>query len=135
MLPPGLNAGGSAASLSAVVPGRTPSSVSTVTAPLRAGTVTGTISAASRPSLIAAAALAWDSAAKASWSARLMPSPVWSRSVAAPMEMPSNPQMRPSRSRASASVAAPYLMPLRLPGSRWGAFVIDSVPPATTISL
>jgi hypothetical protein len=58
MLPFSLNAGGSAASLSAVVPGRTPSSVSTVTAPLRAGTLTGTISSARRPSLIAAAARA-----------------------------------------------------------------------------
>jgi hypothetical protein len=54
IVPSSLKAGGSKASLSAVVPGRTPSSVSTVTLPPRAGTVTGTISSASRPSLIAA---------------------------------------------------------------------------------
>ena len=34
----------------------------------------------------------------------------------------------------STSVASPYLKPLRDPGSRCGALVMDSMPPATTIS-
>jgi hypothetical protein len=49
--------------------------------------------------------------------------------------MPSNPHTRASWSSASATGTLPYLIPARLPGSRRGAFVIDSVPPATTISL
>ena len=57
-----------------MVPGRTPSSVSTTTgSPLRWGTVTATISSANRPSLVAAAAFSWEAAAKASWRSRLMP--------------------------------------------------------------
>ena len=51
------NAGFSPASDSIVVPGRTPSSVSTrIGSPLRWGMLTGTISSAKRPSLIALAA-------------------------------------------------------------------------------
>ena len=34
----------------------------------------------------------------------------------------------------SLSVTSPYLKPSRLLGSRWGALVIDSWPPATTTS-
>ena len=35
---------------------------------------------------------------------------------------------------ASSSSAEPYLKPVRAPGSRCGAPVIDSIPPATTMS-
>jgi hypothetical protein len=69
--------------------------------------VTGTISSASRPALIAADARACDSAANASWSGRAIPNRAWSRSVAAPIEIPSNPQISASLSSASISTAAP----------------------------
>ena len=107
MAPPSLNAGGRAASRSRVVSGRTPSSSSMRTSPPRPDTVTGTISSASRPALIAAADLACDSAANASWSCRGIPKRAWSRSVAAPIEIPSNPQISASLSSASMSTAAP----------------------------
>jgi hypothetical protein len=59
---------------SVVVPGRTPSSVSTRSgSPLRWGTATGTISASRRPSLMAAAARSCDFTATSSWAARLIP--------------------------------------------------------------
>ena len=71
MVPSLSKAGFSAASDSAVVPGRTPSSTSTRSgSPLRWGTCTGTISSARRPSLAAAAAFSWLAAAKASWRSR-----------------------------------------------------------------
>ena len=68
-------AGRSLPSDSAVVSGRTPSSVSTTSgSPLRWGTLTGTISSANFPSLMAAAARSWERAPKASWRSRDTPS-------------------------------------------------------------
>ncbi len=46
----------------------------------------------------------------------------------------SKAQNRASWAIESSSVAEPYLMPARLPGSTCGALVMDSMPPATTIS-
>jgi hypothetical protein len=46
----------------------------------------------------------------------------------------SNAQNRPSCAIESITCEPPYLTPLRSPGSRWGALVMDSMPPATTIS-
>jgi hypothetical protein len=40
----------------------------------------------------------------------------------------------PSSAIESTSSAEPYLIPLRAAGSRCGALVIDSIPPATTMS-
>jgi hypothetical protein len=58
--------------LSAVVPGRTPSSFSImIGSPLRWGTDTVTISSAKRPSLMAAAARSWLAAANSSCAWRL----------------------------------------------------------------
>ena len=63
-VPPGRNAGRSAASRSSVVSGRGCSSVSTTAgAPRGRGIVTGTISSANRPAPIAAAARCWLSSA------------------------------------------------------------------------
>jgi len=60
MVPALSKAGRSEPRDSAVVPGRTPSSVSTtIGSPLRWGTSTATISSARRPSLMAAAAFSW----------------------------------------------------------------------------
>ena len=72
-VPSFLKAGFSLASVSAVVPGRGYSSVSTSFAsPFFCGTGTGTISSLKRPSRMAASARAWLSAAKASCSSRAM---------------------------------------------------------------
>jgi hypothetical protein len=46
----------------------------------------------------------------------------------------SNAQNSPSWAIESRSLASPNLVPSRDFGSRCGAFVIDSIPPATTIS-
>ena len=64
------NEGRSRARSSTVTPGRTCSSVSTVTVPLRPGTATGTICSLKYPAAAAAAARRWLSTASASWSAR-----------------------------------------------------------------
>ena len=67
------NAGRRPPSDSGVVPGRTPSSVSTMTgSPLRCGIETGVISSAKRPSFCAAAARSWLFAASSSCCARVM---------------------------------------------------------------
>ena len=101
-------AGLSAPSDSAVVPGRTPSSVSTSSgSPLRWGTWTGTISSAKRPSLAAAAAFSWLAAAKASWRSREMPTLALWCSVESPMAMWSNESVRPSYIMESTSVPSP----------------------------
>ena len=52
----------------------------------------------------------------------------------APIEMCSNGSESPSRSIESTICAEPYLTPVRPLGSRCGARVIDSIPPATTTS-
>ena len=70
-VPPVLNAGLSAASASAEVSGRGCSSRSTtVDAPLRPATVTGTSWPSNRPASMAATARRWLSSAKASWRSR-----------------------------------------------------------------
>ena len=108
MVPSLVKAGLSAASDSAVVPGRTPSSVSTRSgSPLRWGTCTGTISSASRPSLIAAAAFSWLAAAKASWRSRETPTFSLCCSVESPMAMWSKASVRPSNIMESTSAPSP----------------------------
>ncbi len=136
MLPFLSNAGLSPPSDSAVVPGRTPSSVSTTSgSPLRWGTSTGTISSAKRPSLMAAAAFSWLAAANVSWRSRETFAEFWlCCSVERPIAMWSNESVRPSYIIESTRVPSPRRNPARAPGSRWGACVMDSMPPATTIS-
>ena len=135
IVPSAANAGRSALSPSAVVSGRTPSSWSNTTgSPRRCGTGTPAISPASRPSLIAVAARWCDWAENSSCSARLIPSLALCRSVSSPMGEWSNASVRPSRAIASSSSMEPYLCPARDPGSRCGAPVMDSMPPATTTS-
>ena len=67
IVPSGENAGRRRPRDSVVVSGRTPSSVSTTIVPLRWVIVTGTISSASVPALIAAHARSWLLAARSSW--------------------------------------------------------------------
>ena len=93
----------------------------------------GSISSASTPE--ASCARAWDRAAKASWSSRLTStSPVLQPSVRAPMAWSLNTSHKPSKAIESTRAVLPYLKPARAPGSRCGAWVIDSIPPATTTS-
>ncbi len=135
IVPSGVKAGRSPPSASAVVSGRMPSSASKMTgSPRRCGTGTPTISLASRPSLAAAAARWWERAANSSCSARPMPSRVLCRSVSSPIGDWSNASVSPSRAMLSSISTEPYLYPDRAPGSRCGAPVMDSMPPATTTS-
>ena len=63
-----------------------------------------------------------------------MSSPALCRSVDSPIATWSKASVSPSYAIASTSCTGPYLKPCREPGSRCGAPVIDSIPPATTIS-
>ena len=92
-----------------MVPGRTPSSVSTmIGSPLRWGTLTLTISSAKRPSFWAADARSCEVAAKASWRSRVMPSAAAVYfSVPAPMAQTSKAQNRPSNIMESTTFWSP----------------------------
>ncbi len=86
--PPAAKAGLSAARASAVESGRGCSSRSTtVTAPLRPGTLTGTSWASNRPASIAATARRWLSSANASCRSRWMDHCSATRSAVSPREM------------------------------------------------
>ena len=56
------------------------------------------------------------------------------RSVDSPIETPSQGSIRPSKAVWSRTRTSPNLLPCRWFISRCGALVIDSMPPATTIS-
>ena len=103
-------AGLSLARVSAVVPGRMPSSsVTSSGSPPRCGTGTAAISAANRPFLAAAAARWWDMAANSSCCSRVMPSLRPLFSVDSPMDRWSKASVRPSRAIESSTVTGPYL--------------------------
>ncbi len=135
MVPSAAKAGRSLARVCAVVSPRTPSSSLTITgSPRRCGISTGTISSSKTPFLTAAAASWWERADRESCSSRPMPSRVLCRSVDSPIAHWSNAQNRPSWAIESTTWEPPYFTPFRSPGSRWGALVMDSMPPATTMS-
>ncbi len=110
------------------------SSVTASGSPPRCGIWTATISSANRPFLAAAAARWCEAAAKASCSARVMPSLRPLFSVDSPMDRWSNASVSPSKAIESTSSAGPYLVPVREFGSRCGARLMDSMPPATITS-
>ena len=99
----------SLASASVVVPGRIPSSSVTASCSPLCCTGTGTISAANRPFLAAAAARWWEAAANSSCSWRVRPSLRTARSVDSPIDRWSNASVRPSRAIESSTVTGPYL--------------------------
>ena len=135
IVPSAVNAGFSLASTSAVVSPRIPSSSRiSIGSPRRCGTCTGTISSSNRPFFCAAAARWCDRAANSSCSARLIPSRRLCRSVDSPIGTWSKASVSPSYAIESSISTAPYLWPVRSAGSRCGALVIDSMPPATTTS-
>ncbi len=127
MVPSFANAGRRAPSDSAVVSGRTPSSWETTSgSPLRCGISTGAISPSKTPSDWARAARWCEAAATSSCSARAMFRSPLPDSVSSPMASWLRESVRPSHATASSMVAGPYLKPLRAPGSRCGALVMDS---------
>ena len=93
-----------------------------------------TISLSNRPSFWARAARSCDLAASSSWASRSMPAEAAYFSVPAPMATWSKAQNRPSYIIESTTFLSPMRMPARASGSRYGALVIDSMPPATTTS-
>lgn len=97
IVPSGVKAGRSRASVSTVVSGRTPSSaLITSGSPLRCGNSTGTISSAKTPFFWAAAARWWLATAKASCSCRVMPCFTPCRSVDSPIAQQSHGSVSPS---------------------------------------
>ena len=109
IVPSASNAGRSLPRLSGVVPGRTPSSVSTTMAsPLRWGTSTVTISSAKRPAFMAADARSCEAAASSSWRSRVMPLAAFVYfSVPAPIAQMSKAQNSPSYIIASTTLLSP----------------------------
>ncbi len=107
MVPSGEKAGLSRPNPSTVVSERMPSSVSTTSSSRRWRTVTGTISPASRPSLVAMHARWWLMAASSSCRARVMPARLAKASVPAPMWTSSNAHHSPSRIMESTAVTSP----------------------------
>src|SRR5690606_35278306 len=135
MLPALSKAGRSLPSDSTVVSLRTPSSVLKITgSPLRCGISTLTISASNSPSFCARAARSCDLAASSSCSSRPRPADAAYFSVAPPIANWSMAQNRPSCIIESTTLLSPMRIPARASGSRYGAFVMDSMPPATTTS-
>ena len=136
MVPSLLNAGRSRPRLSVVVSARMPSSVRNSSgSPLRCGIETGTTSSSNTPSFQALAASWWLRAENASCSSREnSASPTLAASVSRPIAWSVNASHSPSKAMWSRIVTSPYLKPSRLFSSRCGALVIDSWPPATTIS-
>ena len=92
------------------------------------------ISSAKTPFFWAVAARWWEAAPNASCSSRVIPYRRLCRSVDSPIETLSYASVSPSKARWSSSVTSPYRYPSRCPVSRCGALVIDSIPPATTMS-
>ena len=92
------------------------------------------MASAKTPSLPARAAFWWLSAEKASCSSRVRSYRLFAFSVSSPMATWSKVSDSPSWAIESSSVVLPYFVPVREPASRCGAWVIDSWPPATTMS-
>ena len=135
MVPSLLNAGRSFDRLSAVVSARMPSSSLNCTgSPLRCGISTGTTSSSNRPFFHASAARWCDRAENASWSSREMPSSALHASVSAPIACVVKTSQRPSYDIESTSLTSPNFTPSRDLGRKCGAWVMDSMPPATTTS-
>ncbi len=82
---------------------------------------------------MALAARSFDFTARSScWSRVTLPVAYFS--VLEPMRQASKAHHRPSLMIASASSVLPYRNPDRAPSAMYGALVIDSMPPATTMS-
>ena len=125
---------GSLASTSTVVSGLIPSSAATSTSSFLRFTFTATISSARRPSSVALAASWWERAAKRSMSARVISSSFETSEASLIICLPVNGLVRPSWVIASIAWTSPIRNPNRAPGRRYGAWLIDSMPPVTATS-
>ncbi len=105
--------------------------VTIVSRPFASRIVTGAISASNRPASCAATAFRWLSSANASWSSRLTPALIATRSAWVPMWQSSTAHHSPSSTAESSSEPCPRRYPNRALRSRNGAWFIDSMPPAT----
>ena len=117
------------ASVSMSVSGRIASSTSTTLSDFRVLTVTETISSASRPSSVAFAASWWERVANRSMSGRVISSSLPTSLASLIICLPVKGLVRPSWVIASIALTSPIRKPNRAPGSRYGAFDIDSIPP------
>src|SRR6476661_3870420 len=113
-----LNTGFSAASRSAEVSRRGPSSVSTTVSPLRPGTVTSTISSARCPASWAATARWWLRSAQASWSSREHAISADTTEFSSAMIRWVKVEVRPSLVIWSTSTPSPIVYPKRALGTR-----------------
>src|SRR3954454_16065402 len=124
----------SLASVSSDESRRGASSVSTTVSPFRPLIVTGTISSGRRPSSVAAIARSWLRSAQRSMSARGSSSSSATSPASSNICLPVNGLRRPSLIIASIAFASPMRKPKRACLSRYGALLIDSMPPATPTS-
>ena len=99
--------------------------------PFRDEIVTGTISSGRRPSSVAAIVRSCERSAQRSMSARVISSSSPTSVASSNICFPLNGLRSPSWTIASSTFASPIRRPKRAPGSRYGAFDIDSMPPAT----
>src|SRR4051812_15734797 len=121
-------------SVSSDVSRRGASSISTTVSPLRPLTVTGTISSGRRPSSVALIASSWLRSAQRSMSARVISSSSATSPASSNICLPLNGLRRPSLTIASIALASPMRKPKRACLSRYGAWLIDSIPPPTPTS-
>ena len=119
---------------SRVVSGRIASSTATSFSPFLDLTVTVTISSASLPSSVALWASWWERSAKRSMSARVISSSFETSLASLIICFSVKGLVRPSWVIESTAFTSPIRKPKRAPGSRYGAWLIDSIPPVTPIS-
>src|SRR3954449_9285663 len=113
---------------------RGPSSTSTTVSPFLPLTVTGTISSGRRPSSVALIASSWLGSAQRSMSGRVSSSSSATSPASSNICLPLNGLRRPSLIIASIALASPMRKPKRACLSRYGAWLIDSIPPPTPTS-
>ena len=114
--------------------GRIASSASTTFSPLLLLTVTETISSASLPSSVALWASWCERTANLSMSARVISSSFETSLASLIICFSVKGLVSPSWVMASIACTSPMRKPKRASGSRYGALLIDSMPPVTPIS-
>ena len=111
---------------------RCPSSETTVSF-FRVFTVTGTISSACEPARNARSAVCWLRSAYSSEFSRVTPVRSATFSAVSDIESPQRPSVR-AATRLSSSFPWPSRSPTRAPRTTKGAWLMDSMPPASTMS-
>ena len=96
--------------------------------------VTGTISSGMRPSSVAAMASSWLRSANLSMSGRVISSSAATSVASSAMCLPLQALTSPSLSMQSSALPSPMRKPKRAFFRRYGAWDMDSMPPATAMS-